>query len=311
MKAPSKFAKAKVVLFLLGIFVVTVGFLIATPKAVRLVDSKISSYNQISDPVTPKEVKELTVVDSKIPPPPFTSAAVLAQDLDTDSLLFEKNSHTRLYPASTTKIMTALVAQEHFNPSDILIVPPQAMVGGSTMGLTPGEKLTFRSLLFGMLLNSGNDAAYTISYNYPGGYDAFIDRMNKKTLELGLSNTHFQNPAGFDSPGHYSSAYDLAVIAKRAQSVPLLSKIFATRETSVLSYDNRSHILRNLNKLLSENGVMGIKTGFTQDAGENLVGLVERDNRKVLTVVLNSKDRFRETKELMDWVFKNYSWTFQ
>jgi len=295
-------------------------FLIATPRVVTLAESRIvESSNEIPQNAAPvKEVAgvekkpQVQIVSSGLTPPQFTSKAVFAEDLDTGQILFQKNIHTRLSPASTTKIMTALIGEEKFLSGDVLNVPPGGLVGGSTMGLKVGETATFRSILYGMLLNSGNDAAYTIALNYPGGFSSFIDRMNQKVSELGLTDTNFTNPAGFDNPNHYSSAYDLAKIAEAAIKNIHIAKIVATKETSIVSYDKEhAHQLKNLNVLLDEPGVLGIKTGFTEIAGENFVGLVDRNGHKVLTVVLASQDRFGETKALMDWVYKNFQWEVQ
>lgn len=256
--------------------------------------------------------KQSVIVTRDIPAPTFTGEGVLAIDYDTNQILYQKNIHKRLSPASTTKVMTGLVAVDQFQQGDTLTVMPEDMVGGSTMGLNVGEKLSFRGLLYGMLLNSGNDAAYTVASNYPGGLPAFIVAMNSRVQQLNLTDTHFQNPAGLDDPNHYSSAYDLSVIAKAAVEHPSLARVVATRETEVTTLDkSKLHELKNVNQLLNEPGVMGIKTGFTEIAGENLVGLVERDGHKVITVILKSNDRFGETKALMDWVYKNYSWTTQ
>lgn len=244
-------------------------------------------------------------------PAPYTSAkSILVKDLTTDTVLFQKFADTRLPIASTTKIMTALVSSEYFDANSPLTVRTGASVSGSSAGLYSGETLSFRSLLYGMLLNSGNDAAYTIAENYPGGVSAFVVAMNQKAVSLGLVNTHFDNPAGFDSPNHYSSASDLAKITEVALKNSDLSRIFATKETQISSLDKKqTHRLVNLNILLSKvPGMMGVKTGYTDVAKENLVGLVERDNHRVLTVVLNSDDRFGETTKLIDWTFQNYSW---
>lgn len=177
------------------------------------------------------------------------------------------------------------------------------------MDLIAEEKMTFRSLLYGMMLNSGNDAAYTLAYNYPGGLDNFIAQMNQRAAVMGLKNTHFQNPAGFDNVNHYTSAYDMAQIAKVFTQDPLMAKIVATKSTTVLSIDkSQQHILNNLNKLLGIDGIVGIKTGTTEASGENLVTLVEREGHRILIVVLNSKDRFSETKQIVNWIFANYSW---
>jgi D-alanyl-D-alanine carboxypeptidase len=133
--------------------------------------------------------------------------------------------------------------------------------------------------------------------------------MNLKAEQMNLKNTHFQNPAGFDNFDHYTSAADMAQIAKVFTKDALLAKIVATKNTSVVSFDkSKQHLLTNLNKLLGQNGVVGIKTGTTDASGENLVTLVERDGHRVLIVLLNSKDRFGETKQIIDWIFSNYSW---
>lgn len=300
--------------YLLGLFIVSVGFLVATSKATKVVESKIfflgnQESKLISSKVAGAKENILKIIDSKIPPPKLSAAAALVEDFDSGTILYQKNITTPASPASTTKIMTALVAQGYFKSGDSLTVYKEALVGGSRMGLTVGERLTFRSLLYGMMLNSGNDAAYTIALNFPGGLSAFVDQMNQKAKSLGLENTQFQNPAGFDAVGHYSTAKDLSKIAREIVKNSQLAKVVSTKETSVISLDkSQSHFLKNINKLLSENGVVGIKTGYTQDSGENLVGLIERDNHRVLTVILKSDNRFGETKSLIDWVDKNFTW---
>lgn len=243
------------------------------------------------------------------PAPAVSATAVLAADLDSGFVFFAKDPDKRVPIASTTKMITALVASERFQLSDVLTVPDLSSVSGSTMGLKAGETLTLRSLLYGLLLNSGNDAAFTIAANYPGGASAFIDAMNKKADELKLTNTRFDNPAGFDSPGHFSSASDLAKIASLIPENVRLGRIVATKEAEVASVDRSVvHYLKNLNKLLDAPGVLGIKTGTTPLAKENLVGLIERDGHRVLTVVLGSNDRFNETEKLVDWVYSNFTW---
>lgn len=292
-------------------------FLLTGPQTLDLVESKVSSQNLIPDAIIPdvkilgetKEQPKVEIISANTPAPQITAVAAIAYDPNLEQILYEKNIHKKLAPASTTKIMTAIIASEHYNSGDLLTVPAGAMVGGSTMGLSAGEQLTFRSLLYGMMLNSGNDAAFTLAYNYPGGLEAFLKKMNSKALELGAQNTHFDNPAGFDSLYHYSSAYDLLLIGKAAMKNAKLGTVFSTKETSVTSVDkSQSHVLKNLNKLLNEEGVLGIKTGTTEMAGESLVGLVERNNQTILTVMLNSQDRFGETKSLLDWIFNNYTW---
>ncbi len=206
--------------------------------------------------------------------------------------------------------MTALVASDYFKQNSVLTVSSSAYIPGSRVGLINGEDLSFRSMLYGMLLNSGNDAAFAIAENYPGGVLGFVSAMNKKAAEMNLKNSHFDNPAGFDSPNHYSSAADLAKITGEAIKNYQLARIFATKETNIVSLNKRyTHQLLNLNKLLADvNGVLGVKTGTTEGAKENLVTLVEREGHRVLLVVLGSNDRFGETTRLIDWTYSNFEW---
>lgn len=240
--------------------------------------------------------------------PKVSAGGVWVEDLTAGKVLYEYNSDVKLLPASTTKMMTALVGIEYFRYGDDLVVTREALVSGSSMGLNENERLSFRAILYGMLLNSGNDAAYTIAINYPGGLDGFMAAMNKKSQSLGLTNSYFTNPAGFDTPGHYSSAKDLAIIAKAVMANEQLAQVVGTKETTVIAENQtKSHTLENLNQLLGEDGVIGIKTGYTEKSGENLVTLVERDGRQVLIVVLRSSDRFGETKKLIQWAYRNFS----
>ncbi len=309
---------AQAVFLLVILFVFSMVFLVATPGLIRLAQKDAllmqkADFESHNLNLAKNEVEEpmIRVNDLGTPPPIFTGEAILAEDLEADKILYQKNIHERLSPASTTKLMTAIIATNHFQSGDILTVHPEDLVSGSTMGLAVGEKLSFRSLLYGMLLNSGNDAAFTIASNYPGGLPMFILQMNKKAKELGLNDTRFQNPAGFDHPEHYSSAYDLSRIAKMAISNPQIAKVVATKETSISSSDNlKLHELKNLNLLLGEQGILGIKTGYTEQSGENFVGLVSRNNRKLLTVVLKSEDRFGETRTLIDWAYNNFVWQY-
>lgn len=242
--------------------------------------------------------------------PQISSRAILIKDLTTDTTLFQKDTNISFPIASTTKIMTALVASEYFKQNSVLTVGSSANIPGSRVGLVSGETLSFRSLLYGMLLNSGNDAAFAIAENYPGGVLGFVSAMNKKVIDLGLLSTHFDNPAGFDSPKHFSSASDLAKITEEALKNATLARIFATKNTNIVSLNRKyTHQLLNLNKLLSDvSGILGVKTGTTEQAKENLVTLVERNGHKILLVILGSNDRFGETTELIDWTYANFTW---
>lgn len=304
----------KPILFSAAILLLGIALAISLPKTADLIQSKVLAQNLPNNILSGKDVlgseKVIMLPQSQgITPPVVTATAILVESLDDNFLMFEKNSNKRVPIASTTKIMTALIGVEYFKPNEILTVPDISMADGSTMGLKQGEKLSFRSLLYGMLLNSGNDAAFTIAANYPGGTAAFINEMNNQAKNLGLLDTNFDNPAGFDSPNHYSSASDLSKIATLAIENPQLARVVGTKETTVFSVDKTiSHPLKNLNKLLNIPGVLGIKTGYTPLARENFVGLVERDGHRMLTVVLGSGDRFGETEKLMDWAYSNFKW---
>lgn len=295
------------ILLILSILLITVA-----PFAIALGDKYITTSK-----IPVNNSKIAGVYKYYIPPiskgilPPDTSArSIIVKDVDTDTILFQKNTSQKLPIASTTKIMTALVSSEYFQPNSILEVSEAAKAIGAKVGLRQGEKLSFRSLLYAMLLNSGNDAAYTIAENYPGGVSGFIQEMNQKASMLKLKNTSFDNPAGFDSPNHFSSASDLSVITQEAIKNSQLARIFATKDTQIISLDKKyQHNLHNLNKLLSQvKGVLGVKTGYTEAAKENLVTLVDRDGHKILTVLLGSDDRFGESTKLIEWVYQNYLW---
>jgi serine-type D-Ala-D-Ala carboxypeptidase (penicillin-binding protein 5/6) len=304
------------ILYAIIFALISINVLLGLPKAVNLTQTIVSAKNIPSN--VPSENKENIAGVKKIIPlpkdntiqiPSVSATAIIIKDLESGVLLYVKDPDKKVPIASTTKIMTALVASDYFKANDVLEAKDISLVSGSSMGLKSGEKLTFRSLLYGMLLNSGNDAAYTLADNYPGGRNDFIDAMNAKSSKIGLVNTHFDNPAGFDSDNHYSSAFDLAKIAEEAIANNQLARIVSTKETTVFSIDKESeHDLKNLNKLLDMPGVLGIKTGTTPAAKENLVGLIERDGHKILTVVLGSNDRFGETEKLINWSYSNFTW---
>ena len=270
-----------------------------------MLDENPSAKSEINLPPAPKYPINFT----NFYPQYLTAEGIVVLDVPSGIILYSKNSENRLSPASTTKIATALVAFDSYKLDDILEV--KTIEGnGSSMGLVKGEKITFESLLYGLLVASANDAAVTLAENYPGGPDAFVGAMNKKVRFLKLHNTHFTNPTGFDYPGHYTSAQDLARLATVMLKDKTLAKIVATRAITVsdTSY-TYFHDLKNVNQLLGDiPGVAGVKTGYTENAEECVVTLVKRDDHEVLTVVLRSEDRFRETNDLISWVFQNYKW---
>jgi serine-type D-Ala-D-Ala carboxypeptidase (penicillin-binding protein 5/6) len=236
--------------------------------------------------------------------------AVIAIDPDSGSILYQKNPDKRLLPASTTKIMTALVALTDYQLDEVITITDADQSIGQRAQIQSGEQLTVQHLLYALMLPSGNDAAVALAQHYPGGYFAFVARMNQLAQTLNLQNTHFTNVSGIESPDHYSTARDLALLTKEALKNHVFAQIVATSETTIQSLDGtKKHQLYNRNELLGNvDGVQGVKTGWTLNAGECLVTFVVRNNRPVITVVLNSPDRFGESAMLIEWLYANYNW---
>lgn len=224
-------------------------------------------------------------------------------DADTGETLFEQNADARLPMASTTKIMTALVALGEGDLDRIYTVKPEyAAVEGSSMYLQAGERLSLRDTLYGLMLASGNDAAVAIAGEC-GGMSAFVGKMNAKAAELGLTDTHFDNPNGLPSDTHYTTAYELAKITAAALKDPVFRRIVATKSCTV-----SGHTLTNHNRLLSMyDGAVGVKTGFTRAAGRCLVSAAERNGRTLIAVTLNDPNDWNDHMEMLDAGFAQYS----
>lgn len=241
--------------------------------------------------------------------PQVSAEAVLIKDIPSGIILYSKNSKEIYSPASTTKIVTALVALDYYHLDDVLTVQSDN-IQGRVMGLIKNEKITFEALLNGMLIHSANDAAYALAENYPGGSTKFVEKMNDKILELGLTNTHLTNPAGFDDKNHYSTAEDLVKVSLYALNNKLFSKIVSTKRIVVsdVSY-TYFHDLVNVNELLGKiAGVAGVKTGQTENGGEILISEVKKNDTLVIFAVLKSKDRFADTEKLINFIYANYNW---
>lgn len=237
-------------------------------------------------------------------PPEVTAQGVYIVDLPSFTPVFEKNAQNRLYPASTTKVITALVAYDVYKPRDIITVQRDT-VEGQTMNLAKGERITVENLLYGILVHSANDAAYALADGY--GYDDFIAAMNAKAKALGMENSKFTNPAGLDTGGPFSSPYDLALAGRELLLNPYLKKMTATKQITISDEDYKYfHDLNNINQLLGEiQGVGGLKTGYTELAGQNLVSFYRKDNHDLLVVVMKSEDRFQDTRTIIDWISNN------
>ncbi len=198
--------------------------------------------------------------------------------------------------------MTSLVALDYFAPKDILTVY-SADIEGAEVGFQTGDKVYFEDMLYGLLLPSGNDAAYAIAENYPGGVPTFVEKMNEKATEIGLSYTHYADPAGLDDDGNYTTVHDLAKLASFATKNKTIATIVSTKHRTIRTIDGTNeYSLYNLNKLLGENGVVGMKTGFTQGAGGVLVTTkIEKDHTFII-VVMKSEDRFADTELLLSYI---------
>lgn len=271
----------------------------------------------VSDPDSFPRIDTFQVTTAPIPQaafpksPSVSAAAAIIYDPKSSVVLFEKNADSAIPPASTTKIATALVSIGNYNMQDILKADSDSIdIDGQKMKLTSGEEMTVEGLLNGLLIFSANDAAEVLARNFPGGRNKFIEQMNLFAKELNLTNTYFKNPSGLFEDGHVSSARDLARLAAFAIGNPTLAEIVKTRERKVVSINGANvHKLTNLNELLwNTPGVVGIKTGNTEEGGEALVTYVERDGNPLVMVVLGSTDRFGDTRRLIGWAYENYQW---
>lgn len=300
-KKLKRFRKIRLIVDI-SFLILVAAFFIFTPTIGNVPGKFIPSVkaDYVSEPIIPNS--------RDIPAPDLTATGIYVSDLDTGIVLYDKNPHEQLKPASLTKIMTALVALDYYPEDFVLSVINGESSVGATAKLVKGDRLTFETMMEALLIPSGNDAAVTLAENYPGGYVNFVAKMNSKAHDLGLVNSHFANVSGVESPNHYTSAYDIAMIAKSALKRNLFSNIVSTQKTTITSLKGYHYPLETTNKLLGEPGVLGVKTGWTPEAGECLVTLVNRDNHPILVSLLNSKDRFGESEKLINWIYQNYSW---
>ncbi len=234
----------------------------------------------------------------------ISARSAILLDGQTGRVLYEKQADKQSLIASTTKIMTALIICEQTNVLDRVRIPPEAVgIEGSSMYLKAGEVLTVQELLYGLMLHSGNDAAVALAIYCGGTVEGFAELMNDKAHRLGLNNTHFVNPNGLDSPGHYSTARDMAVLAAYAMENPIFAQTVSTKTVTV---GNRT--LRNHNKLLWQlEGADGVKTGFTKTAGRILVSSCLRQGRRLIAVTMNDGNDWQDHRMLMENGFANYS----
>ena len=262
---------------------------------------KIDNLEEILETVADTEKEEI---------PKLNSRQAIVFDRKSKRIIFEKNENKRVAMASTTKIMTAIVVLENSKLNDEVIVSAKAGgIGGSRLGLKKNDKILVRDLLYGLMLCSGNDAAVALAEHVSGSVEGFAEKMNQKAKELKLQNTHFVTPHGLDNPEHYTTAYELALISDYAMNNEVFTKIVATQNTTVMINGNSKNI-KNTNELLGYlQGVKGIKTGFTNNAGRCLVTCTKRDDFEIITVVLGAdtkKFRTEDSIKLIEYTYKYY-----
>lgn len=264
----------------------------------------IFAYNRglFAKPTTVSEIKLRPIPYLKShAPPEVTAEGVYIVDLPSFTPLYEKRAQEEFLPASTNKIMTALVASDIYLPDDIIQVK-NVLAIGQTMGLVENERISVENLLYGTLIHSGNDAAQALADNY--GTDLFIRLMNEKAKKLGMTHTFYKNPAGLDDFKQYTSPFDLALAARELLKNKSLSKVVSIKEITIADADfEQFHKLTNVNKLLGEvHGVGGLKTGYTENAGENLVSFYKKNGHQFIIVIVKSADRFGDTKNAVTWI---------
>ena len=236
----------------------------------------------------------------------ISAESAIVMDADSGRVLYEKNAHTKQGIASTTKIMTALVVLENSKLNDIVTVSYNAAsTEGSSMYLKQNEQLTVESLLYGLMLSSGNDAATALAEHISGNIEEFAKLMNIKAKDIGMTNSSFANPHGLDNENHYSTAYDMALLTKYAMGNKTFKEISGTKNKIVQTKSGEYKYLTNHNKLLSMyEHCIGVKTGFTKKCGRCLVSYSVKNGVKLIAITLNAPDDWNDHILLYDKYFE-------
>lgn len=240
----------------------------------------------------------------------ISAKSAYVEDIDTGTVLFDRNSERILLPASTTKLMTALVAIDEYDLDDTIKVPELPHIDGFNYEFRIDEEIRVRDLLKAALIQSNNDAAYVLALASKDGIDGYIEKMNAKAQELNLKSTKYENPAGFDDDTQKSSAHDLVILSKEFMSNEFLASVVGTKETTFTDVTGENtHKFYTTHQLLGiDPTVVGIKTGTTQGASQVLITQFNRDGHNIVVVVMGSDERYLETTKLVDWVFNAYTW---
>lgn len=273
------------------------------------------STHSYADDFIEEELEEFDfseVSANSIKEPETNSKHIIVIDRKTFTVLYEKDAYSKTAMASTTKIMTCILALENLSLNkEITVSKKAATVHGSTLGLHINDKITINDLLYGLMLRSGNDCAISIAEEISGSTEEFAILMNKKAKELNLENTNFVTPNGLDDDNHYTTAYDLAILTDYALKNENFRKIVATK-TCNISINGQSRTISNTNELLGNlDGVYGVKTGFTFNAGRCLVSSCKRDEMDIIVVVLGAdtkKIRTQDSYNLINYVLENFSY---
>lgn len=246
-------------------------------------------------------------------PPTLTAPAYILIEQSSGKVLHGHNIYQQMYPASTTKIMTAMLALENLQPDDKITLPADFMNAGETgLGLLPGATQNAEELLMAMMLRSANDAAQAVAIGVAGSEAAFVELMNTRVAELGLSHTHFVNPHGLHDANHYTTAYDLAQIARAALDNPEFRRIINTESYTVHKLNGEDDFeVYNRNSLLTQYSLAdGVKTGYTKQAGNCIVAsATNEDGMQLIAVVLSSEDIYADAQALLEWGFDNFAQT--
>ncbi|MDU4962259.1 MAG: D-alanyl-D-alanine carboxypeptidase family protein [Sporomusaceae bacterium] len=238
-------------------------------------------------------------------PPPVEAKAAIVIDADTKAVLYEKSPDKRMYPASTTKIMTFMLARKLGLPQTTVTVSSSAAgCEGSSLELRQGDRIGLQDLLYGLMLVSGNDAAEAVAEHISGSVPAFVRQMNAEAAAIGARNTHFVNPHGLPDSQHYTTARDLALITAQALQDPEFSRVAGAATATIQMAGGKTRQISNTNKLLTRySGMNAGKTGYTRAAGDCLVATAKRDGVQLIVVVLNDDDRWTDAARLLDFGF--------
>lgn len=270
----------------------------------QLIISRHRSLAFSPRPDIPRKVKDVEF-------PQISARSYIIVDLKTKTILEEYNSKTPLPPASTTKLMTAIISREIYNLDEVLEVPFEcSILDTSQVGYEAGEKISVKDLISSLLISSAGDSACTLARRSPDfTYDQFISKMNTKALESGMSSTNFTNPEGVDDfdANHLVSAYDLYLLSMLARKDPFIKSVVATKEYDIVSGNVKRKIFNTNDLLWDRPGTVGIKTGTTYGAGEVLIYEYNLDNKDILIVIMGSLDRFSDTESILDWTLESYS----